>query len=70
MTNDPTETETETLLREADLAALLKVQPVTCEKWRANNRGPAFIRIGRLVRYRLSDVQAWIARNRVDNAAA
>lgn len=33
----------------------------TLRNWRSDGRGPAFIRIGRDVRYRIDDVDAWLA---------
>lgn len=32
---------------------------------RRENRGPAFVRIGRTVRYRIADLDAWLAGHRV-----
>lgn len=29
--------------------------------------GPPYIKIGRLVRYRVADIRAWISANRVEN---
>lgn len=37
----------------------------TAKEWRADSRGPAFCRIGRLVRYRVVDLEEWVARQRV-----
>jgi len=31
----------------------------TLRNWRVRGEGPKFLKIGRLVRYRLSDVLAW-----------
>ena len=32
---------------------------------RRENRGPAFLRIGRSIRYRIADLDAWMAAHRV-----
>ncbi|WP_335337306.1 helix-turn-helix domain-containing protein [Celeribacter marinus] len=32
------------------------IAPRTLERWRAEGRGPQFVRIGRHVRYRLTDI--------------
>lgn len=32
----------------------------------SKNTGPAFVKIGRLTRYRVQDVEAWIAKNRYE----
>ncbi len=34
------------------------------ERWRSTGYGPVFIKIGRRVRYRLSDVRAWVEQQR------
>lgn len=34
--------------------------------WRHQGRGPAYIRIGRSVRYRLADLDAYLAAHRVE----
>jgi Helix-turn-helix domain len=38
-------------------------------KWRLSGEGPAFCRIGRLVRYRGEDLAAFLAANRVEGRA-
>lgn len=45
---------------EDELAARLRISVRTVQKWRQTNCGPAFIKVGRLVRYRESAIQAWI----------
>lgn len=49
------------LLKEAELAALLDVPPQRLAEWRYKRTGPAFVKIGRQVRYRTEDVDAWLA---------
>jgi excisionase family DNA binding protein len=49
-------------LTEAELAALLKVTPRTVKRWRAEGTGPSWIRVGRGIRYRRRDVDAWLER--------
>jgi hypothetical protein len=36
------------------------LQPNTLEIWRVQGRGPKYIKVGRLVRYRESDLDAWL----------
>ena len=43
-----------------ELAAKIRTQPNTIEGWRLQGVGPRFIKCGRLVRYRIEDVEAWI----------
>jgi excisionase family DNA binding protein len=52
--------EASEFLDEKGLCALLAISSVTATKWRAKAKGPPFIKVGRLVRYRRSDVHAWL----------
>jgi predicted DNA-binding transcriptional regulator AlpA len=46
-------------------ARLLGLSPRTLERHRVSGTGPHYIVLGRrLVRYRLSDIEAWITANR------
>lgn len=47
------------------VASRLKKSKATLKSWRASGQGPAFLRVGRHVRYRPSDVEAWLERQRV-----
>ena len=49
------------LIDERQLCVDLGISSVTATKWRANAEGPPFIKVGRLVRYRRADVEAWLA---------
>ena len=57
-------------LDEWGLCALLAISSVTATKWRAKAKGPPFIKVGRLVRYRRSDVEAWLRLCTVGQIAA
>lgn len=47
-----------------EAAAILGVSPRTLEGWRLKQIGPKYSRLGpRLVRYRCSDLAAWIEKN-------
>jgi predicted DNA-binding transcriptional regulator AlpA len=48
------------LIDEKQLCAELGISSVTATKWRARAEGPRFIKVGRLIRYRRSDVEAWL----------
>lgn len=48
------------LLTTEAAAARLGVAPQTMTDWRWKSRGPKFVKVGRLVRYRLSDLEAWL----------
>lgn len=52
------------LLSTTELHARTGVKPRTWERWRLEGKGPQFVRVGdRLVRYRLSAVEAWLRQN-------
>jgi excisionase family DNA binding protein len=57
-------------LDEKALCALLGISSVTATKWRAKAKGPPFIKVGRLVRYRRSDVGAWLRANAIGALAS
>ena len=48
-------------LSTTELAEMLGVPVATCRWWRHNGTGPRGFRVGRAVRYRRSDIEAWIA---------
>lgn len=45
-----------TNLNQVELAARLKISPRTLERWRWTGEGPAFLKIGGRVVYRLQDI--------------
>jgi predicted DNA-binding transcriptional regulator AlpA len=50
------------LLNPAEAAALLGISPTTLQTWRAKQRYPlAYVKVGHLVRYRLSALNAFLA---------
>ena len=49
------------LLTPTELSEMLGVPVATLYSWRYHGRGPAAVRVGRHLRYRLSDVDAWLA---------
>jgi len=52
-------------LDEKQLCAELGISPVTATKWRAQAEGPPFVRVGRLIRYARTAVDAWVANRTV-----
>ena len=48
------------LLSDIDLARYLGVSVATLRKWRIRKLGPVWLKLGSLVRYRLSDVHAYL----------
>ena len=47
-----------------ELAALLKVPVATIYRWRSQRDGPPGLRIGRYVRFRRAEVDAWLDERR------
>jgi excisionase family DNA binding protein len=56
------------LLSPEELAAYLAVPLATVYRWRSRGDGPASYRVGRHVRYKLEDVEAWLSGRRADPA--
>lgn len=51
----------ESMLTPADLSRLLGGVPVeTLQAWRSRGTGPAFVKVGRHVRYRRAAVDVWL----------
>ena len=48
------------LLTETDVAKKLRVSLACFRRWRLEKRGPAFVKIGQLVRYRPEELELWI----------
>ena len=48
------------LLTERDVARIIGLSIASIRRWRALQRGPKFIKIGVAIRYKPSDVAAWI----------
>jgi excisionase family DNA binding protein len=50
------------LLTEVETAKQIQVAPETLQQWRHHKRYQLpFVRVGRLIRYRQSDIDAWLA---------
>ncbi len=54
------------LLTEKQLSQGTGIPCNTLRYWRANGEGPPYHRLGRSIRYRLSDVEAWLEENKVE----
>jgi excisionase family DNA binding protein len=48
------------LITEGEAADLLTLSVKTLRNWRLSGYGPPHLKVGRLVRYRLSDLKAWL----------
>jgi excisionase family DNA binding protein len=60
----------EDLLKDHEAAGYLKVPVGTLANWRYQGKGPRFVKVGRHVRYRRSDVEAWLEGNARQSTAA
>lgn len=57
------------VLTNKEAARKLGISHRTLEDWRLTNRGPRFVKLGRLVRYRLPDLLDFMDRNSFMNTA-
>lgn len=57
------------LMSESEAAAYLTLQPSTLRAWRYRGGGPRFVTLGRSVRYRVIDLDAWLAGRVVSNTS-
>lgn len=57
-------------LTESEAAARLGLKVATLRAWRHQGRGPAYVRLGRAVRYLATDVDDFIQSNRHSPRAA
>jgi predicted DNA-binding transcriptional regulator AlpA len=48
------------LLNEYQVAEMLGVSVATCRRWRLMRRGPRFLKLGSLCKYRPDDISAWL----------
>jgi predicted DNA-binding transcriptional regulator AlpA len=49
-----------TLLSQREVASLLHLSERTLERFRVSGTGPKFVCLGRSIRYRLTDIEAYI----------
>ena len=59
----------ERLLTPSDLSVYLGVPINTLYQWRHRGDGPPAVRVGRHLRYRSRDVEAWVDGRRADAAS-
>ena len=64
MTTDQTQ-KTDQAMNEKQAAALLGVSTKTLQAWRFQNRGPAYLKYGRAVRYLPQDLTDYVQGSRV-----
>jgi predicted DNA-binding transcriptional regulator AlpA len=49
------------LLPEKEVAPRLAISLASLRRWRVEGRGPRYLKLGASVRYRVSDVEQWLA---------
>lgn len=49
------------LMTEDEVSKRLNVSVASLRRWRLQDRGPAFLKVSALVRYRPEDLEAWLA---------
>jgi Helix-turn-helix domain len=49
------------LMTEDEVSSWLNVSVAALRRWRLQKRGPVFIKVGSLVRYRPEDLESWLA---------
>ncbi len=59
------EASSSTYLTTRQLAELIGISEISLAQWRARGQGPAFIRLGRTIRYARADVDAWITSKKI-----
>jgi predicted DNA-binding transcriptional regulator AlpA len=64
----PVQTSPDPLLTERQAAEILGVKPASLQVWRTTKRYPlSYVKVGRLVRYRLSALHAFLTAREVTN---
>lgn len=58
------------LLTATETAEFLAVSPITLQDWRYRRIGPAYVKVGKSVRYRLGALRLWIANQTIEPNAA
>ncbi len=53
------------VMNDVEAAEALDMAPTTLRKWRTTGRGPAYIKLGKNVRYRLEDLTAYLQKQMV-----
>ena len=48
------------LMTEEQVAKQLSVSLASVRRWRLERRGPLFVKVGTLVRYRPEDIESWL----------
>jgi hypothetical protein len=63
MSRPGTESLMQRLMDSNELSELIVVPPRTLDSWAYRGIGPAYVRVGKYRRYRVEDVERWLADN-------
>jgi transcriptional regulator with XRE-family HTH domain len=63
---DTMQDQTATAMSESELARRANVSVAVLRKWRRDQSGPRYLKLGRLVRYLERDVDTWLEAHAVD----
>ena len=69
MDQQATPADDDKLISRQAAADLLGLREQTLRRWAIRRTGPAYIKVGRTVRYSLADLRAFLAAGRINNAA-
>ena len=61
--------KTTEFLNTREAASLLSLKKNTLEIWRVQGRGPAFVRLGRAIRYRIGDLENFVQKQTVQSTS-
>lgn len=53
-------------INESELARQANISTAVLRKWRREGKGPRFVKLGRLIRYLVKDVEVWLDEQVVD----
>jgi excisionase family DNA binding protein len=56
-----TEDQRHGLLTTEEVASRLRVNPCTVRRWRLDDVGPRFLKVGNIYRYPADELEAWIS---------
>lgn len=68
--NTATNDHTAQLLTEAQAADFLNISVRSLQSWRVRGGGPAYLKLGRSVRYRYRELQTWLDANLAASTSA
>jgi len=53
------------VMNDVEAAEVLDMAPTTLRKWRSTGQGPSYLKLGKNVRYRLEDLNAYLQKQMV-----